>query len=536
MWGVTAFALASPGTASAYEFEVRAKTIGQGAEMRSFRLLSGDLILRRSRFTQTLNLNIWDVLGKRVPRTLYNPQRSKGPRVYFTTYMRVDHDFGDYSTGTIDAGGLRHDAVDLIPELEVSSLGLDVLYAYAAVEGLFDGLLDVRLGRQLSVDSLDWFSMDGLWARVHTPWHVNAIAFGGLRVRDSSPLGSQVQEPDGTAGSECREFVEGSVWSPIDRPPGVDDDNPFENDFDLCPQRDELMPTFGGAVETSDLPVIARVSYRRTVSPTPGLIGDPNRQDPPDVGYYPNEQGQAPGWGVNEERLSVTARAPLSFSRSRGQATPYVATRYSLLHGLIDEAHAGVRLRYDIHSVEPEIYYQFPTFDGDSIFNVFSTEPTIDYRLTYGANLSDAGVKTYARGYVRQYSTEDAFQADGVDGMELSAGGQVGVRYRRPDRSAIRLDGYFEDGYGGRRLGGLLGLRWQLRDDLSAGTQLSLYQFESDSLDDFDGTSFGGVVGATYQIHRGIAVKVMAEENSNRFNESQFRLYAILDLAFNPQP
>ncbi len=525
-------ALLAPTRSHAYEFEVRARTIGQGYQLRSFRILTDNLLLRRSRFTQTLSLNIWDIMGAQKGMRLYDPRPPSGPKVYFTTYMRVDHDFGDWTAGDIAVGARNVDAVELIPELEVSSLGLDVLFAYAAIEGLADGLVDVRIGRQLFVESLDWFSMDGVTAAVNTPYHFTVVGLGGLRVRDSSPLGSAVQEPDGTASSECREYIEGVGWRQLDRPPGVGDDNPFETDFDLCPQRDEIMPTFGAAIETSGLPVFGRISYRRTVSKTVGLIDDPDRQDPPDVGYYPNENSEAPGWGVNEERIAATARAPLSLADGQGQVTPYVGARYSLLHGVIDEANAGARLRWGQHSIEPELSYFFPTFDGDSIFNVFSIEPYTDLRLTYDLRPMDRW-RTYARGWVRRFSSEDAAN-NGFDATELSVGGQVGATYSRDRDSQGRVDGFYEDGYGGKRTGGIGAVGWRLLPKLQVASRVSVIYFDEDSLDDFDGTTFGAQAGATYVLHPGVALSVLAEENSNRFHQSQFRLIGVLDLAFNP--
>ena len=106
----------------------------------------------------------------------------------------------------------------------------------------------------------------------------------------------------------------------------------------------------------------ARIGYRRSISPTPGLIGDVNRFENPDTGLYPNEDGQAPEWGINEEYLSASLRSNHRFGGS--QFTPYAAGRYNLLLGVVDEGHAGLRLRRGGHAVESEIYYSVPTFDG----------------------------------------------------------------------------------------------------------------------------------------------------------------------------
>lgn len=540
---VGAVALAVLGTSSparGYEFEVHARTIGQGYSLTSFRPLSGDLSLQRRRFTTTLSLDIWDLAGRIDAMKLYAPQ-PRGPRIYISTYMRLDHDFGSWTGGELTLGTQTYDAVDLIPELETGSLSLDVLYGYVAAEALLDGALDVRVGRLLEVDALDWYSFDGAKARVVTPLGFAVEGFGGLRVRDGSPVGSNVVEPDGTSGGECAEYIEGDTpgagsWQRIDR--GQLGGNPFTSDLELCPQRSELMPTFGGAVETAGLErLFARVGYRRSQSRTPGLIGDPDRFDPPDVGFYPNEHGQAPPWGVNEEMVAATVRYRFDYGRGKGQVTPYAAARYSLLHALIDEGHVGARVRYGAHSVEPEVYYSFPTFDGDSIFNVFSSEPYADARLSYHLRPRRAPWQAYVRGWARRFVTEDAADADDpVDRGVYAGGGQLGALYRRDAFSVGRIDLFHEDGLGGRRTGGFLSGRWKARRNLRLAARASVIDFAADTLADYDGVSVGGQLGVTYLINlEGLAVHAIAEETSNRFNRSALRAILVIDLAFRPE-
>lgn len=527
----------------AYDFEIRTRTVGQGYELRSLRLLGSDLLLNRRRFTQTLTLNIWDLGGRLTDRKLYDTSLLSGPRVYFASYMRIDHDFGAWTTGTLSNGSELIDALDLVPELESSSLSLDMLYGYFAAEDLFDGRLDVYVGRQLSVDTLDWWSMDGVTVNVETPLRFAIEGFGGLRVRDDSPFGSNGQELDGTGGSECAEYVEGAIpgtgsWRPIDRGmPG--EDNPFSNDFDFCPQREQLMPTYGAAIETANIGGLwARVGYRKTVSKTPGLIGLADRFEFEDVGLYPNEIGQAPDWGVNEERVAATVRGNIWLAKGNTRITPYAAARYSLLHGLLDEAHAGVRLRRGAHSIEPEAFYSFPTFDGDSIFNVFSVQPYTDVRATYDVHPKGSPMRAYVRGWWRNYAVEeeDLEQPMGtVDVSTNAAGVQLGASYAKKRDILARVDLFHDDGYGGRRTGGYGTVRWQATDQTGLSSRVSVIDFDDDVIENLHGTTFGVQLGATYRLNEGITVHVVAEENTNRYNTSQFRLIGVLDLAFRPE-
>ncbi len=535
--------LTSLSVVRAYEFELRMRTYGQGYQLRGFRLLSSDLMLQRRIFTQTLSLSLWDLSGRRKGLRLHDPE-PKGPSFYFTTYMRLSHDFGAWTGGSLVLDNQIQDAVDVIPELERQSLALDVLYGYLAAEGLADGRIDLRAGRLLEIDTLDWWSLDGVLARAESPWWFAVEAFGGVRVRDSSPAGSSVYELDGTSGAQCTEYVEGAVpgsgsWRPIDRDlPG--DNDTFGNDYDYCPQREKSMPTFGGAIETSGLKHLsARVSYRRTESQTVGLIGPADRFEYEDTGFYPNELGQAPAWGVNEERLTASMRGRLEFAGGRGRFTPQAAVRYSLLHATVDEALLGLRLRYREHSLEPEAYYSYPTFDGDSLFNVFSIEPYTDYRLTYEVAPRRSAWRGYARGWLRRYFTEDADRALPsmvVDSTEQAAGIQLGGRYVLSRDAMARLDLFHEDGYGGRRTGAYGSATWRVNADLALSTRLSLVDYESEVVRAGTDTTGSAQLGGTYVINReGVAVHLLVEENSNPYYKSRFLVIAILDLAFNPE-
>ncbi len=541
--GLVALPTARP--ADAYEFRIHARSIGQGYELGSLRFTGPNLLFERRRFTTTLTLDIWDLGGQTRGLTLHQPDPD-GPRVYVSTYLRLDHDFGTWTQGSLVVGGNRFDAVDLIPELEPADFAIDLLYGYVAVDGLWDDRIDLRAGRMLEVGSLDWWSYDGASVRAHTPLHVAVTAFGGLRVRDDSALGSNVDEPDGTSGAQCAEYVEGATpgsgsWRPIDRQdPGVN--NPFANDFDFCPQRQQAMPTWGVMAATEGLPVWAQVSYRRTMSRTPGIIGPADRFQYPDVGLYPNDYGQAPGWGVNEEMVAASARGSIDLHHGRAQLIPEGAVRYSLLHGLFDQALAGVRARWGMHSLQPEIYYSFPTFDGDSLFNVFSSEPYTDYRLTYDLAPRKTPWRAYARGWLRQFHTEDPVPTDAMTSApsDRAGGVQVGGRWRsmQPSeaRPEARLDLFHEDGYGGRRTGGYLSGRLSPRRTVRLSGRASVINFDEDLLTGVHGTTVGVQLGATYLINfEGVALHLMVEESSNRIYRSQFRVIGVLDLAFEPE-
>lgn len=192
-----------------------------------------------------------------------------------------------------------------------------------------------------------------------------------------------------------------------------------------------------------------------------------------------------------------------------------------------------MRLEHGAHTVSPEYYYSFPTFDGDSIFNVFSVAAYHDARLTYELQPAGSAWTSYARGWARLFRNED--ETDEVDGRALAGGGQLGARYRAGPRSSLRGDLFYEDGYGGLRTGAYAAARWALAKDLELASRLSAIYFDEDLLSNLDGVTLGAQLGATYLINEGIALHVVVEENTNDFHTSQLRGIAMLDLAFHPE-
>src|SRR5262245_14908502 len=272
-------AVAAP--AHAYEFWLRAQAIGQAYQLRDYRLIGPDLFLRRRRYTQTLALRIWDI-GDLAAARRHAHLPDRGLRITWQSYLRIDHDFGDYTSGRITLPGsvpVRRDALDVIPELSESVASLELLYGYLELAGLFDDRLILQLGRLLADDGWGTTGIDGGALRLDVPAMPFAVsASAGLRVRASSPLGLAAYELDGTSGAACREYVEGptpgsGTWKLIDRNRAIIN-HPLTSDYEYCPQRDVRQPTVGIAIATARLGGLgAELGYRRTWSRTVGLIG-----------------------------------------------------------------------------------------------------------------------------------------------------------------------------------------------------------------------------------------------------------------------
>jgi len=521
--------------AHAYEFWLRAQTIGQAYQLRDYRLVGPDLFLGRRRYTQTLALRIWDVGDLAAARrTSHLPDR--GLRVSWHSYLRIDHDFGDYTSGQIrlPAVSLPRDALDVIPELGESTASLELLYGYVELTGLIDDRLTLQIGRVVADDGWGTTAVDGVAARLAVPQAPLEVAVSaGFRVRASSPLGVAAYELDGTSGAACQEYVEGptpgsGTWKLIDRSRAITN-NRLASDFEYCPQRDVRQPTVGFEVATSRIHGVgAALGYRRTWSSTVGLIGPVDRLGYPDLGLYPDEAGQAPASGVDEERVWARVHGELS---ARGFAiAPYADVRYSLLHAAFDRADAGVRLSRGSHTLEPSIEYFYPTFDGDSIFNAFSIEPTTDLRLGYQL---DGAVPIHASSWLRAYHHDT--------GMSSVAGGANAGIDHPFGRWRVRVDALWDDGYGGRRIGASADARWRPSSTLWLQGRVITLGVARD--DGGEGSSVrpryvtsSTVMSATWRLSEGVGLHTILEVDDDAIHDLQYRAIGMFDFAFAPEP
>lgn len=532
---VVAAMLLGASPAHGYEFWLRARTYGQAYQLRDYRLVGPDLFLGRRRITQMLALRIYDIGDLAASRRIARLPPG-GPRITWQSHLRIDHDFGDYSGARITLPGaspIRRDVLDVIPELGESIAGLDLMYGFLSIDGLADDRLSAQIGRIVVDDGWGTTAFDGAAARFAipaTPLEVGASA--GARVRAASPLGVASYELDGTSGAACHEYVEAAMpgmgsWQLVDRNRAITN-NKLASDYEFCPQREVWQPTVGAAVAMRDVRGIsAELGYRRTWSKTVGLIGSVDRLDYPDLGLYPNEYGQAPASGVNEERLHARVHADLTAGAFT--VSPFASARFSLLHGVLDRGDAGVRVRRGAHTLEPVVEYFYPTFDGDSIFNVFSIEPTADMRLGYHYT-PEGPLRASASGWLRRY--------DHADGLSPIAGGvDASVEHRFGGAWRARVDALWDDGWGGRRVGGAGDAAWKRTDvHWLRGRIVVLGVREDESSRGRRYVTTSSVLSTTFRISERAAVHAIAELDYDAIHDLQTRVIGVIDLAFAPEP
>jgi hypothetical protein len=455
----------------AYDFSIDLRTIGQGYQVRGFAPGGENELLTRRRLTQILNLSVFDIEPGRWHAD--DEDRTARNVVYVDASLRFDSDFGGYMTG-------RPQGTGEIRELRQSQV--DVLYAFLGGRRI-GGRVDFQLGRQLHFDLVDFYAFDGADAVVRLHRLVAAEAFGGTEVRGELPLSSPMYELDGTsAGSR----------DPATRPA----------------QNAALRPLAGAAVALGGEgggPVTARLAYRRMWSATADrLPGEPDS-------------------GVDDEKVALTASA--AWAR---RVFLTAGVRYNLLLATFDDQQAALRVRVSAgQSLGLEMAYLAPSFDGDSIWNVFASGAYRDVRGSYELKVCDE-LKLYARGFARHY---DAALGEPADGARWAGGGSAGAAWRR-SRGVVRLDGYFDGGFGGRKTGADLSARWEVRPRaVELEGRLTAYEWRSDQQTATDrGFVLGAQAGGRYQLGEGVRLHLLLEDNVGTFYAGQYRGLAVVEL------
>jgi hypothetical protein len=468
-------ALSLSGTAHAYDFSIDAETIGQAYQLRA----ADDALVNRRRLTQYLGLHIFN-LG---PRDELGRPRPKN-QFYITASLRFDGEAGDYTAVTALTGHT--------PQHEIFAEKLDLLYAFVGGDNIA-GALDFKLGRQIMIDLYDWYAFDGLHLMLRTPFYLAFESWGGLNVSGASPIDSPVYRVDGTAlgGNPI-----GSLGAR---------------------EEDALQPTFGVALRLLGLrDITARASYFRTFSFTGA----------------PLSKGEN-SLGVIDEKVGLTATGRIL----DGRIIPWFAFRYNLMVGRLDEIYAGARAQLGRHGISAEYVLSAPTFDGDSIWNVFGTYAFDDVRVAYDVTIGQ--LRLYARVFTRLYFNDTTATVPvvgpPVGDTTASIGGSLGGRYSF-SRGYLRLDSYFDDGYGGRRAGvdvaGRLLLFGNPRDGMALEGRLSFADFADDVRPIDSAESFGVQAGLRWAPIHGLVLHALGEENVNHLYKSQLRFLIVADLSF----
>lgn len=434
--------------AGAIEFRIESQTIGDAYQL----VTSANEILNRNRLHQYLGLSAFDIEG------------SGESRWSFTSLLRFDADFG-----------LADDELERVPTEQRSQLSIQ--YAYLDGRDLLGGLLDVRLGRQLLADGLDYLMFDGAVVTVNTPWFLGVEVMAGYEVKDDMwGINANALEVDGTR--YLKESEENT---------------------------DDPTLAFGAALVTRNIDYGRyRFGYRR---------------------YFSNG-------AVDQEKIGGSFQQRLVEDLDMSGVLTW-----DLFHARFERIQANLRGRIDdANELEGEYVRTSPSFDGDSIFNIFSAYPMNDLALRYRLYPGKQD-RLYAGGKLGFAGNED-YGGDvlygNVDTMVIGWGAMAGWSHGFGPKSIdgrLSLDVSYDGGYAGDRfLGDLSGTwaivpaEWELQGRVTA------VAFDDAELENLNAFSFGYQLGGRYLIDRRAAFSVVAEHNLNRLQTSQFRVFAMIDV------
>lgn len=475
---------------------VDATVLAQGYDLRTVDL--NPQVVARRRLTSYLGLRLDGMsLGAGL-----DPVSQRGP-FSLVFELRIEADFGDFlcsigRTGfAAPLGCLSESRGGVRTEPELQNHRAELLLAYA--EGVrLGGRFDLRLGRQLSWELFDLRGFDGLFLATHLPFGIVLDVYGGLSESPATSLNPSSLTLDGTSRSPGSQPL------------------PFARSFE-APQ-----PLLGVTARLDGFSGLqARIAYRKTWFVPPALTAP---CEPP--GPCP------PGFGTLEDRLAASLHASLL----SGRIHVFSGVRYDLLSRRFDHAQATLTAALTPRQ-RLSLDYQLrqATFAGDSIWNVFASDPSQWVSLRADAVLSRPQARTtlslFGAAFFQQFAIAGTSSAPPVFGDAEALGGDLGLRLSRR-HSHAELRGVFDTGYGGTRaLASLSGRLMLLADRLTLEARL-LYTYASQP-ERPRSVGHGGVVqlGARCALFSGLLAHILVEDSIDRQDLSQLRLLASLDLS-----
>jgi hypothetical protein len=481
----------APERAYALDADVQSDSAAQFYDVRS---PTGEQVLNRRRVTTTLAVSGYEILDT-------PPNDPYAPELLFRARLRYDADYGQ-SGAESDNTNFTH----LVPGLQQQQL--DLMYGYIEGRKLARGWLGFKLGRQYVTDMLGWYSFDGGEVKATTPYYFAVEAYGGMEVRGGMPLSTSRFESDG-------------IWR----------GNRSGYDPSLYPsyQPSEVAPVFGAAVESSGVSWLhSRLTYRRAMN-----TGTVNTSEFASGLFGPATYS---GTRVSSEKLGYSVDAEWSGVGS---------ARAGLTYDLYDARFAALNANLDAflgHGLTVGIDYQFyqPTFDGDSIWNIFMSEPMNDIggRAVFQANdhlaFSGGG---HARIYTVQTSeaqpnasllTQGAYFPSNPLGFD--GGGDFSARYKFGEGSlGMRASGNF--GQAGDRVGGDVTGERVFETRYVVTGRVNVWQWDDKLRPDRDATSAGYVAGLGYRFAPRSQTMFEFQHDINRLAGQRFRAMIWLTLA-----
>ena len=412
--------------------------------------------------------------------------------------LRYDTDFGT---------GFRRDTPPGEPLPAVDGRNdFDLLYAYVDWRNVIPRRLDLRLGRQVLIDDLAWYSLDGLRLTGHVykdgEDYVDVSVYAGLPVQFEVVFSSEPLLNDGIAA--------------------YDGDGLFHG------------VAFGGTASARFFRFLsASIAYRQELV----FRGDDLTVFPGGVG----EDRSEGTIGLQESRLG----ASIGYTFKPLDLDLFARLNWDLLLGELEQARAGIAYNptRGIHA-QVEYLRVRPRFVGDSIFNFFNIFPYDRGRVEVNVEVLP-GLELHGGYLVQLFSganvsrNNDGSGGQGFDGSDVTHGPMGGVRYRtRRWGAGVYAEAATNSGgeiaYGGSyRLGWVYGDFTFLDERLTADARVSVTQTQNDW---FEGADAGEVadpdtsvfvnVGLRARILSFLSSRVTFVRNFGSILAGDYRVYA----------
>jgi hypothetical protein len=492
---VGAALLGAAAEARALEPEVTSETAAQFYEMRS---PTGETVIARRRLMTTLGVSVYDLYDK--------AEDPSGPNLSFRARLRYDADYGG-SAGETEAANFG----SLVPGF--SRGPVDLMYGYVEGRRFLKGWLGFKVGRQYVTDALGWWSFDGGEVRVTSPFFLAAELYGGFEVRGGLPLSTPRFERDG-------------VWR--------GDRQGYDPTLYPSFQPSSVAPAFGAALESTGITWLhGRLSYRRVYN-----TGGSNLSQFPSGLTTP---GIYEGSRISQERIgyAVDGSLPTLGGVRAGLAYDLYMGRFNNLFASVD-AYATKRL-----TLSADYDYFLPSFDADSIWNLFAVMPSNDVSLRSSLQVTDktaVSASAHARLFKVQTAAFDNLQfATAPNGLpaanyfpesafDMVGGGNLAARHRWGE-GELAARGALDTGRGGGRMGMDVSGRRVLETRYILSGRAGVWQWNDKLRPGRDATSFGYVAGVGYKLFPRSQALVEFEHNMNRVVGQRFRVMLWLTVA-----
>jgi hypothetical protein len=521
-------------SALAMDVEITSDTDGQFYDVRS---PGGSVVDERRRLTTTLAVAVYNLLDA----PLIDPN---APQLSFRARLRYDADYG-MQPDEVDP---RYYATTYVPggaygnQIGISGAeAVDLMYAYVEGRKFLHGWLGFKLGRQYVTDSLGWWAFDGGEAAVTTPYFFKAEVYGGLEERGGLPLSTSRFESDGIWRGNR------SNLDPLPACPGGPPGTCGLTGLSLYPafQTADIAPAIGVALESTGFTWIhGRLTYRRVYD-----TGSSNVTEFPSSLYAPAVYS---GGRISSERIGYAVDANLTKLGGAKAGIVYDLYRAEVtsLYASVD-AYLGNKV-----TLSADYDYYVPSFDGDSIWNIFAGEPTNDVALRANVDVTDQ-LSFAGSGNARIFTIPtSAFDPIGNGGTNCSSppcyspytnsplsggyfpsnghpfdeGFNLSGRWKTGEmRVAVRAAGNFGDE--GDRVGGDLSAERVIETRYIVSGRAGVWQWDDKLRPDRSTTDFTYVLGVGYRFLPRCQGGVEWEQDVNGLVGDRFRLLATLKLA-----